>query len=87
MPSPHVKIYVRQWCGYCTRALQLLATKRIAVEQIDTTGDQAMRDWLYKQTLRTTVPQIFIDDRPIGGYDDLSALDQTGELDRLLGLT
>ena len=84
--TPPVKIYVRQWCGYCTRALQLLAKKRIPVEQIDTTGDQAMRDWLYKQTLRTTVPQIFIGDRAIGGYDDLAALDATGELDRLLGL-
>jgi GrxC family glutaredoxin len=82
-----VKIYVRQWCGYCTRALHLLAQKRVPVEQIDTTGDQAMREWLYKRTLRTTVPQIFIDDRSIGGYDDLAALDSTGELDRLLGLT
>jgi glutaredoxin 3 len=79
-----VKMYTRQWCGYCTAAQRLLASKNVAYEEIDCTGDQKTRRWLVEQTGRTTVPQIFIDGRSIGGYDDLSALDRSGELDRLL---
>lgn len=81
-----VKIYIRQWCGYCTRAVRLLSAKNVPFTQIDATGDTALREWLVEQTGRTTVPQIFIDGRSIGGYDDMHALDRTGELDRLLGL-
>jgi len=84
---PTVKIYTRRWCGYCTGALRLLASKGIAFEEIDTTGNHELRRWLVDVSCgRTTVPQIFIGDRAIGGYDDLRALERTGELDRLLGV-
>ena len=62
-----------------------MSKKGVAYEQIDTTGDHATRRWLAEETGRTTVPQIFIDGRSIGGYDELRALERTGELDRLLG--
>jgi glutaredoxin 3 len=84
MPA-HVKIYTRRWCGYCVAAERLLARKGVAYEQIDATGDPELRNWLVETTGRTTVPQIFIDGAPIGGYDDLRALDRSGRLDALLG--
>jgi glutaredoxin 3 len=83
MPA-QVKIYTRRWCGYCTAAERLLQQKGADFEQIDATGDPALRKWLAEVTGRTTVPQIFIDGRPIGGYDDLRALDRSGRLDALL---
>jgi len=83
----HVKMYTRKWCGYCTAAQNLLDAKGIPYEHVDATGDQATRQWLAKETGRSTVPQIFIDGKSIGGYDDLRALDRRGELDRLLGLS
>lgn len=83
MPA-HVKMYTRKWCGYCTAAERLLDAKGIAYEQIDCTGDSATRKWLLEATGRSTVPQIFIDGKPIGGYDDLNALNRRGDLDKLL---
>lgn len=85
MPA-HVKMYTRRWCGYCTAAERLLAHKGVAFEQIDTTGDDVTRRWLVEQTGRTTVPQIFINGRSIGGYDELRALETNGELDSLLAI-
>jgi glutaredoxin 3 len=83
MPA-HVKIYTRRWCGYCTAAETLLKQKGVAYEHIDATGDAELRKWLVEATGRTTVPQIFIDGKPIGGYDDLRALDRSGKLDAML---
>jgi glutaredoxin 3 len=83
MPA-HVRIYTRKWCGYCTAAERLLKAKGVAFENIDCTDDPAKRTWLVEATGRTTVPQIFIDGKPIGGYDDLNALDKRGALDGLL---
>jgi glutaredoxin 3 len=79
-----VKIYMTEWCGYCTAALRLLRNKGIAFQQIDVHGDAKTRRWLVEVTGRTTVPQIFIDDVPIGGYTDMRALDERGVLDRML---
>jgi glutaredoxin 3 len=79
-----VKIYTRRWCPYCVAAERMLKGKGVAFEEIDCTGDQPKRDWLVEVTGRTTVPQVFIDGKPVGGYDDLRALDRAGELDRLL---
>lgn len=83
MPA-EVKIYTRKWCGYCSAAERLLTSKGVAFENIDCTGDRAKRDWLAEVTGSTTVPQIFIDGKPVGGYDDIAALDRRGELDKLL---
>lgn len=82
--AAHVKIYTRKWCGYCTAAINLLDEKGVEYEHVDCSGDQATRTWLVKATGRSTVPQIFIDGKSIGGYDDLRALDRRGELDRML---
>jgi GrxC family glutaredoxin len=82
-----VKIYTRRACGYCDAAIALLEKKRVAFEAIDATGDQKLRAWLAETTKRSTLPQIFIDDVSVGGYDDLAHLNATGELDRLLSGT
>ncbi len=80
-----VTIYTTNWCPYCTRAKALLRSKEIEFEEIDVTDDPAKRAEMERLSQRRTVPQIFIDGRGIGGYDDASRLDATGELDRLLG--
>ncbi len=85
MSNPRLKMYARRGCGYCTQAERLLRAKAIAYEHVDVTGDSATRLWLARETGRTTVPQIFIDGAPIGGYTDLAELDRQGALERLLG--
>ena len=80
-----VKIYVTDYCPYCTRAKGLLNRKKIPFTEINVEGDDAKRAWLVSATKQRTVPQIFIDDRSIGGCDDLHALDRSGQLDKLLG--
>lgn len=79
-----VKVYITDYCPYCTRAKMLLKRKGVAFEEIDVTGDDAQRQWLVKTTGQRTVPQIFIGGRSVGGCDDLYALDRRGELDKLL---
>ncbi len=82
--SPDVRIYTTKVCGYCVAAKRLLADRGVPYEEIDVTGDHAKRAWLLEATRRRTVPQIFIHGRPIGGYDELSALDRAGKLGELL---
>ena len=79
-----VVVYSTQVCPYCVRAKALLAARNIPFEEIDVTHDHERRAWLVQATGRRTVPQIFIGDEPIGGFDDLSALDRSGELARKL---
>jgi glutaredoxin 3 len=85
--AAEVKIYTREGCGYCTAALRLLTSKGVQFQHIDASGDPATRKWLAEVTGQATVPQIFIDGRPVGGFTDIRALDQRGELDRLLAGT
>ena len=80
-----VVIYTTSWCPYCSGAKNLLRAKKIEFEEIDVTRDPERRAEMERLSARRTVPQIFIDGRPIGGYDDACELDSTGELDRLLG--
>ena len=80
----HVQVYTRLGCGYCTAALRFLREKGVAFEHIDATGDGKTRRWLVEVTGQTTVPQIFIDGRSIGGFTDMLALDRRGQLDALL---
>ncbi|HEY4182214.1 MAG TPA: glutaredoxin 3 [Kofleriaceae bacterium] len=82
--SAEVKIYTREWCGYCTSALSLLKKKGVQFEQIHTDGKPDLRKWLVEQTRQTTVPQIFIDGKSIGGFSDMRALDDEGKLDAML---
>jgi len=79
-----VVVYSTQVCPYCVRAKALLAARNIPFEEIDVTHDHERRAWLVQATGRRTVPQIFIGDELIGGFDDLSALDRSGELARKL---
>lgn len=81
-----VVIYTTNYCPYCTGAKALLRSKKVVFEEIDVTGDPARRAEMEKLSRRHTVPQIFIDGTPIGGYDDARLLDASGELDRLLGV-
>ena len=82
--SAKVKIYTREWCGYCTAALSLLEKKGVEFEHIDATGKPEIRQWLVTASGQRTVPQIFIDDKSIGGFSELSALDRAGKLDKML---
>lgn len=79
-----VLIYTTPWCPYCARAKSLLNEKNIDFEEIDVAADPEKRQEMIERSGRQTVPQIFIDDRSIGGCDDLHALDERGELDPLL---
>ncbi len=80
-----IEIYTTDYCPYCTRAKQLLDFKDVDYTEIDVTHDEKLRaDLVNKAEGRRTVPQIFINDRPVGGYDDLKALEDRGELDQLL---
>jgi glutaredoxin 3 len=81
-----VVIYTTSYCPYCTAAKALLRSKNAGFEEIDVTDDPARRSEMEKLSERRTVPQIFIDGKPIGGYDDARDLDASGELDRLLGI-
>ncbi len=83
-----VEIYTSQWCGYCHRAKALLTSKGVAFEEIDVGGDSALRETMINRANgRTTVPQIFIEGRHVGGCDDLYDLDRAGRLDPLLKQT
>ena len=85
---PRVEIYTKFFCPYCTRAKALLDSKGVTYEEYDITMGGAKRgEMLARAPGCTTVPQIFIADRAVGGSDDLALLDQSGELDRLLGAT
>jgi glutaredoxin 3 len=80
-----VTIYTTRICPYCIAAKRLLGARRIPYEEIDVTGDQAKRGWLVEITGgRKTVPQIFIRGQSIGGYDELAALDRSGQLASML---
>lgn len=81
-----VVIYTKDVCAYCVAAKALMTKKGVAFEEVDVTHDDAKRAWLVETTGQRTVPQIFIDDRPYGGFTDVVALDRAGTLDALLGL-
>jgi len=79
-----IEMYTTPSCPYCVRAKRLLKERGLAYEEIDVATDDALRLEVMKRSGRRTVPQIFIDGRSIGGYDELRALERKGELDRLL---
>lgn len=79
-----VVIYTTSYCPYCTAAKALLRRKNVKFDEIDVTEDPARRAEMERLSQRWTVPQIFIDDQPIGGFDDLNRLDLNGMLEPLL---
>ncbi len=82
---PPVTIYTKAWCPYCMAAKDLLDSKGVAFKEVEISGKPELRDEMMRKARgRSTVPQIFVGERHVGGCDDLYALDRRGELDRLL---
>jgi glutaredoxin 3 len=82
---PAVTIYTTSWCPYCKSAKSLLDRKGAAYEEIDVDGKPELREAMTARAGgRTSVPQIFIGGKHVGGSDDIHALDARGELDALL---
>jgi glutaredoxin 3 len=82
---PKIEIYTKAWCPYCARAIKLLESKGATYEEFDVTmGGPKKSEMVERSGGRTTMPQVFIDGRHIGGSDDLAALDARGGLDPLL---
>ena len=79
-----VQIYTTNWCPYCSAAKALLDDKGVPYEEIDASDPAVRIDMVQRARGRRTVPQIFIGERHVGGYDDMAALDRRGQLDPLL---
>jgi glutaredoxin 3 len=82
-----VVIYTKENCPYCQMAKQLLTHRQISFEEIRVDLQSEQREKMERLSGRRTIPQIFINDQPIGGYDDLAALAKSGKLDSLLHST
>ena len=82
--SADVLIYLTDWCPYCRAAKDLLGKKNVRFTAIDVDDRQELRKWLLSATGQRTVPQVFINGKPVGGFSDISALDEAGKLDALL---
>ena len=80
-----VEIYTTPWCPYCSAAKALLERKGVAYTEIDVMAPELRTAMVQKAHGRRTVPQIFIGDTHVGGYDDMAALERRGKLDSLLG--
>jgi glutaredoxin 3 len=83
MSQPDVVVYLAGWCPYCERARGLLSKRGIQFREINVDDDPTLREEMIARSGRRTVPQIFIGEKHVGGCDDLYALDERGELDRL----
>ncbi|TPQ28615.1 glutaredoxin 3 [Methylomonas koyamae] len=81
---PEIIIYTTKICPYCTMAKRLLERKGAGYTEINVDAEPGLREQMIEKTQRRTVPQIFIGNRHIGGFDDLQALDKNQELDPLL---
>lgn len=79
-----VRVYSTLFCPYCVMAKRLLEGKGVRFQEIRVDEDQARREEMMRISGRRTVPQIFVGDTHVGGFDDLSALDRAGKLDPLL---
>jgi len=80
-----VELYTTPGCPFCVRAKRLLDQRGIPFEEVDVAADEVLRAEIVRRTGRRTVPQIFIDGRSIGGFEELAALDAVGELAELVG--
>jgi len=83
--QPEIVMYTQALCGYCAAARQLLQTKGVDFTEIKVTLSTRLRREMIERSGQRTVPQIFIGERHIGGYDDMAELDHRGKLDALLG--
>jgi glutaredoxin 3 len=76
--------YTTSWCGFCVRAKTLLDSRGLSYEEVSLDDDPAFRQTVFEATGGWTVPQILVEDRPIGGYTELWRLDREGRLDELV---
>ena len=76
----NVIVYSADWCPFCTRAKALLSSREIPFEEINVDRVPGFREKLVEMTGRMTVPQIMVDGEPVGGFDEIAALDRNGEL-------
>jgi len=83
--KPKIEIYGTEYCGYCTAARMLLKKKGLDYEDVLISKDEKAFERMQERSGRQSVPQIFINDQPIGGFDELYSLEQNGDLDQLLG--
>lgn len=81
---PKVEIYSSPLCGYCLMAKRLLKRKNMEFNEINVLGNSVERANMTRRSQRNTVPQIFINDEHIGGFDEIYALEKSGKLDKLL---
>ncbi|OED35531.1 glutaredoxin 3 [Chromatiales bacterium (ex Bugula neritina AB1)] len=82
--NSNVLIYATGLCGFCKAAMRLLDKKNVVYETIRVDQDHEQLDIMKQRSGRRTVPQIFVGDHHIGGFDDLSELEATGQLDQVL---
>ncbi len=82
--SPNVVMYSTPYCPYCMAARFLLKNKGVAYEEINVANDSEQRAAMEQRSGRHTVPQIFIGETHVGGFDDINALETAGKLDDLL---
>ena len=80
----HIVMYASAYCPYCRWAQELLDSKKVEYTIINVDRNFELRQEMMQRSRRTSVPQIFINDLHVGGFDDLAALDRRGELDPLL---
>jgi glutaredoxin 3 len=87
MAGPKIEIYTKWGCPYCVRAKSLLDSKGVAYEEYDITmGGPKRTEMQQRVPGAATVPQVLAGGEPLGGFDDIAALDRAGKLDPLLGL-
>jgi len=82
-----IEMYTKEWCPYCAKAKMLLKSKGLEYEEKDVTSNISLEQEMIERSKRRSVPQIFIDDVHIGGYDDLASFNASGELDQQFGLS
>ena len=83
--TPKIELYGTEFCSFCAAARMLLKKKGLDWDEVRVSGNSEARREMEAKSGRRTVPQIFIGGRPIGGFDELYELDQSGDLDRMLG--
>ena len=79
-----ITVYLTSWCPYCNMAKRLLQEKGQTWQEIDVEGQPELRREMIERAGRTSVPQIWIGETHVGGYDELAALEAAGDLDPLL---
>lgn len=84
MPQTNITVYFAPFCPYCGWAKQLLNSKGVEFTMINVNDSQEIRHEMEQRAGQTSVPQIFIGETHVGGYDDMAALDDKGELDALI---